>query len=170
MPEVTVDIAGRNYRLGCGEGEEVHLVHLAELVDKEASRLMRQMGQLPEGRLMLMSALMLADKLSDNNAQSEAVMEAQAARDAALAKAEAMAERAAAAEAASEAAAQRVAATEERATSAEEKAAENAQALADFQEEQATKYGPQREAQIADALDALAARIEKLTDRVEVSA
>lgn len=170
MPEVTVDIAGRNYRLGCGEGEEVHLVHLAELVDKEASRLMRQMGQVSEGRLMLMSALMLADKLADNTAQSEAVMEANAARDAALAKAEAMADRAAAAEAASEAAAQRVAATEERAATAEGLAEDNAQALVAFQEEQATKYGPQREAQIAEALDALAARVEKLTSRIEVSA
>ena len=68
MPEVTVDVAGRSYRVGCGEGEEVHLVRLAELVDNEASRLGRKLGQMTEGRLMLMSALMLADKLADAEA------------------------------------------------------------------------------------------------------
>ena len=73
MPEVTVDVAGRSYRIGCGEGEEVHLVRLAELVDNEASRLGRKLGQMTEGRLMLMSALMLADKLADAEAsQAEA--------------------------------------------------------------------------------------------------
>ena len=65
MPEVTVDVAGRSYRVGCGEGEEVHLVRLAEMVDNEATRLGRKLGQMTEGRLMLMSALMLADKLAD---------------------------------------------------------------------------------------------------------
>ena len=68
MPEVTVDVAGRSYRIGCGEGEEVHLVRLAELVDNEATRLGRKLGQMTEGRLMLMSALMLADKLSEAEA------------------------------------------------------------------------------------------------------
>lgn len=64
MPEVTVDVAGRSYRLGCGEGEEQHLRALAARVDGEAARL-GATGHLPEGRLMLMSALMLADRLSE---------------------------------------------------------------------------------------------------------
>jgi cell division protein ZapA len=64
MPEVTVEVAGRSYRLGCGEGEEQHLIALAARVDGEAARL-NELGQMPEGRLMLMSALMLADRLSE---------------------------------------------------------------------------------------------------------
>ena len=64
MPEVTVEVGGRSYRLGCGEGEEQHLMALAARVDGETAKL-GQMGQLPEGRLMLMSALMLADRLSE---------------------------------------------------------------------------------------------------------
>ncbi|HET7410261.1 MAG TPA: cell division protein ZapA, partial [Paracoccaceae bacterium] len=64
MPEVVVDVGGRSYRLGCGEGEEQHLRALAARVDGEAANL-GEMRQLPEGRLMLMSAIMLADRLSE---------------------------------------------------------------------------------------------------------
>lgn len=71
MPEVTVEVAGRNYRVGCGEGEETHLMALAARVDGEAARISR-LGQMPEGRLMLMSALMLADKLSEAEAAASA--------------------------------------------------------------------------------------------------
>ena len=66
MPEVSIEVAGRVYRVGCGEGEEGHLIKLAELIDTEATRLTRKMGQMTEGRLMLMSALMLADKLAED--------------------------------------------------------------------------------------------------------
>lgn len=65
MPEVTIEVAGRSYRVGCGEGEESHLTSLAEHLDLEAAKLTRQLGQMPEGRLMLMTALMLADQLAE---------------------------------------------------------------------------------------------------------
>ncbi|MEO1491871.1 MAG: cell division protein ZapA [Pseudomonadota bacterium] len=65
MPEVTVEVGGRSYRVGCGEGEEDHLIKLASYVDREASKLTKQLGQMSEGRLMLMTALVMADLLSD---------------------------------------------------------------------------------------------------------
>ena len=65
MAEVTVDVGGRSYRLACENGEEDHLTALASRIDAEARRLVRSMGQMPEGRLMLMAALMVADKLHD---------------------------------------------------------------------------------------------------------
>ena len=163
MPEVSVDVAGRNYRLGCGEGEEVHLVRLADMVDQEASRLQRKLGQLSEGRLMLMAGLMLADKIVDETAGVEAVAAAEKDRDAMQAKVDAMAEQLAAAEAALQAA-------DERADAAEATAAEKAQSLSAFEADMATKYGPDREAEIAASLDALASRIENLTTRVETPA
>ena len=64
MPEVTVDIAGRSYRLGCGVDEEEHLTGLATKLDGEARGLLRQFGQMSEGRLLLMTALMIADRLA----------------------------------------------------------------------------------------------------------
>lgn len=65
MPEVTVDIAGRTYRLGCGRGEEEHLAGLGAMLDTDARGLLRQFGQMPEGRLLLMTALMVADRLAE---------------------------------------------------------------------------------------------------------
>ena len=65
MPEVTVDIAGRSYRLGCGVDEEEHLTGLATMLDSEARGLVRQFGQMSEGRLLLMTALMVADRLGE---------------------------------------------------------------------------------------------------------
>jgi cell division protein ZapA len=72
MPEVSVEVAGRSYRLGCGEGEEHHLLALAARVDGEAARLGTSLGQMNEARLMLMSALMLADRLSETEAALQA--------------------------------------------------------------------------------------------------
>jgi cell division protein ZapA len=99
MPEVTVEVAGRSYRLGCGEGEEQHLLALAARVDGEAARLGQSLGQMGEGRLLLMSALMLADRLSEAEAalraaerraaQAEQAAEARAAEDNAGAEQEA---------------------------------------------------------------------------------
>ncbi len=65
MSEVTVDVAGRSYRLGCGPDEEEHLTGLAMKLDAEARALVRQFGQMSEGRLLLMTALMIADRLTE---------------------------------------------------------------------------------------------------------
>jgi len=69
MSEVTVEVAGRAYRLGCGEGEEQHLTALATVLDTEARALVRQFGQMPEGRLLLMTALMISDRLAETEAR-----------------------------------------------------------------------------------------------------
>jgi cell division protein ZapA len=70
MSEVTVEVAGRAYRLGCGEGEEDHLAGLAALIDAEAKALVRQFGQMPEGRLLLMTALMVTDRLAESESRN----------------------------------------------------------------------------------------------------
>ncbi len=70
MPEVTVDVAGRSYRLGCGPDEEEHLTGLAAKLDTEARGLLRQFGQMSEGRLLLMTALMIADRLAEAEDQT----------------------------------------------------------------------------------------------------
>lgn len=65
MPEVSIEVAGRPYRIRCGEGEEAHVTRMASMIDAEASKLVASLGQMPEGRLMLMSALMIADQLDE---------------------------------------------------------------------------------------------------------
>lgn len=69
MAEVTVEVAGRSYRLGCDDGEEQHLSALAARIDAEARRISKGMNQMAEGRLMLMAALLVADKLHEAEAQ-----------------------------------------------------------------------------------------------------
>lgn len=62
MPEVRITVGGRDYEVACQEGEEHFLHAAAKMLDAEARVLLDQIGRLPEGRLMLMSGLMLADK------------------------------------------------------------------------------------------------------------
>ncbi len=62
MPEVTVTIGGRDFEVACQEGEEHFLQSAAALLDAEASTLVSQIGRMPEGRMLLMAGLMLADK------------------------------------------------------------------------------------------------------------
>lgn len=62
MPEVTIKIGGRDFTVACQDGEEQYLHAAAGLLDTEAVALTGQAGRLPEGRMLLMSGLMLADK------------------------------------------------------------------------------------------------------------
>ncbi len=72
MPEVTIEVGGRSYRIGCGAGEEKHLTSLANRLDFEANKLTSQLGQMTEGRLMLMTALMMADQVEEARAAATA--------------------------------------------------------------------------------------------------
>ncbi len=62
MPEVKVTIGGREFEVACQAGEEHYLKSAATFLDAEASVLNSQIGRMPEGRMLLMSGLMLADK------------------------------------------------------------------------------------------------------------
>lgn len=64
MPEVTVDIGGRRFDVACQEGEEQYLRAAAKLLDTEAQSIVRQIGRMPEGRLLLMAGLMVADRVA----------------------------------------------------------------------------------------------------------
>ncbi|MGE4611212.1 MAG: cell division protein ZapA [Paracoccaceae bacterium] len=68
MPEVTVSIGKRNFVLACNEGEEPHLKAAAKLLSAEADTLQSQIGRVPEARMLLMSGLMLADKVKEMEA------------------------------------------------------------------------------------------------------
>lgn len=62
MPELEVQIGGRNFRVACQDGEEPYLHAAAGLLDAEARVLADQAGRLTDSRLLLMAGLMLADK------------------------------------------------------------------------------------------------------------
>jgi cell division protein ZapA len=65
MPQVSVTINGRQFRMACEEGEEAHLAQLAEDLDQRISRLRARFGEIGDTRLTVMAALTLADELSE---------------------------------------------------------------------------------------------------------
>lgn len=62
MSELEINIGGRSFIVACQPGEEQFLLSAAAMLDAEAQPLVAQMGRLPEARMLLMAALMLADK------------------------------------------------------------------------------------------------------------
>ncbi len=75
MAEVAITLNGRTYRLECGDGEEEHLLALSEKVGDRLNSLQKKFGQVGDDRLLLMTALMIADDLSetqDKLAEAEA--------------------------------------------------------------------------------------------------
>lgn len=62
MPELMISIGGREFQVACQEGEEHYLTSAAEMLDREAQKLVTQIGRLPEPRMLLMAGLMLADR------------------------------------------------------------------------------------------------------------
>lgn len=70
MAELTLTVAGRNYAIACRDGEEPHLRHLADRVDRKANDARAAVGDTSEPRLLLLAALLLADELHEQEAAS----------------------------------------------------------------------------------------------------
>jgi cell division protein ZapA len=65
MAQVNVTINGRQYRMGCDEGQEAHVAKLAQDIDELIDRLRRAHGEIGDQRLTVMAALTVADELSE---------------------------------------------------------------------------------------------------------
>ena len=65
MADVRLSIANREYIVTCNNGEEPRLKTLGAMVDEMAREAGGASGGLNESRLLLFSALLLADKLHD---------------------------------------------------------------------------------------------------------
>ncbi|HZZ32630.1 MAG TPA: cell division protein ZapA [Phenylobacterium sp.] len=65
MAQISVEVNGRPYAVGCEDGQEAHLTELAKMFDHQVRQVGQDMGQLGDTRLFLMGALLLADELSD---------------------------------------------------------------------------------------------------------
>ena len=120
MPQIQVTIAGRSYRMACGEGEEAHLEGLAAAYDAKITELRSTFGEIGDMRLHVMAALTYADDLAERQRRVAALE-------------------------------QELAGLRERASSGDERS----QAL---------------EAQMADALNRTAERIERLAKTLNVPA
>jgi cell division protein ZapA len=65
MPQVSVTINGRPFRMACENGEEPRLMRLAEDLDGRIAKLRASFGDIGDTRLTIMAALALADELSE---------------------------------------------------------------------------------------------------------
>jgi cell division protein ZapA len=73
MPQVSVTINGRQFRMACEEGEEEHLLQLAADLDTRITRLRGRFGEIGDTRLTVMAALTLADELSESKEKLQRV-------------------------------------------------------------------------------------------------
>ncbi len=94
MAQVTVRINGYAYTVGCEDGQEAHLLAMAEQVEGRINSIRALGGQSGEARLLVLAGLLMADELHDRGvelarlraappAPSDAGAPAVAARDAA---------------------------------------------------------------------------------------
>jgi len=65
MAQVVVQVNDRPYTMQCPDGEEEHLKELARLLDAEVARIRQSVGTVGDIRLLVMSGLMVADRLSE---------------------------------------------------------------------------------------------------------
>jgi cell division protein ZapA len=70
MPQVTVTIANRTYRMACGEGEEAHLEKLAALFDGKIEEMRGSFGEIGDMRLHVIAALRSIATAGDERTQA----------------------------------------------------------------------------------------------------
>jgi len=65
MSQVNVIINGRQFRMGCEDGQEGHLTGLARDLDARIEGLRLKFGEIGDTRLTVMAALTVADELAE---------------------------------------------------------------------------------------------------------
>ena len=68
MGQALLTITGRTYRISCRDGDEDRISRLGNEIAARAERITGSLGSVPEGQLLVMTALMLADELADARA------------------------------------------------------------------------------------------------------
>jgi cell division protein ZapA len=63
MPEVNVEINGRKYRMACEDGQEQHLVALADRFNHSIEGLKASFGEIGDSRLTVMAGIAVLDDL-----------------------------------------------------------------------------------------------------------
>jgi len=92
MPEVSVEINGRKYRMACEEGQEEHLAGLAERFNGLVEQFKGSVGEIGDNRLTVMAGIAVLDELAEAERQISAlrqeVSDMRDARDAVSAEAQ----------------------------------------------------------------------------------
>jgi cell division protein ZapA len=64
MSQITLTVNNRSYAITCEPGQERHVQHLAMELDRRAAAMARDIGQVGEARLLLLTALTILDELA----------------------------------------------------------------------------------------------------------
>ena len=75
MTELEISIGGRIFSVACDNEEQEKVREAAALINEEADSIQSQLGRLPESKMLLLSALMIADRLVDVETESKAFKE-----------------------------------------------------------------------------------------------
>ena len=75
MTELEISIGGRIFSVACDNEEQEKVKEAAALINEEADSIQSQLGRLPESKMLLLSALMIADRLVDVEAESKVLKE-----------------------------------------------------------------------------------------------
>ncbi len=75
MTELEISIGGRIFSVACDTEEQEKVKEAAALINEEADSIQSQLGRLPESKMLLLSALMIADRLVDVETESKVFKE-----------------------------------------------------------------------------------------------
>ena len=75
MTELEISIGGRIFSVACDNEEQEKVREAAALINEEADSIQSQLGRLPESKMLLLSALMIADRLVDVETESKVLKE-----------------------------------------------------------------------------------------------
>ena len=75
MTELEISIGGRSFSVACDYEEQEKVRQAAALINEEADAIQTQLGRLPESKMLLLSALMIADRLADLESESKVLKE-----------------------------------------------------------------------------------------------
>ena len=75
MTELEISIGGRIFSVACETEEQEKVKRAAALINEEADSIQTQLGRLPEAKMLLLSALMIADRLVDVESDSKILQE-----------------------------------------------------------------------------------------------
>lgn len=73
MPEVNVEINGRKYRMACEEGQQQHLIGLAERFNTQVEGLKGVVGEIGDTRLTVMAGIAVLDELAEAERRIQAL-------------------------------------------------------------------------------------------------
>jgi len=65
VPEVNVEINGRKYRMACEEGQQKHLIGLAQRFNTQVEGLKGAVGEIGDNRLTVMAGIAVVDELAE---------------------------------------------------------------------------------------------------------